>query len=632
MFLDYYLHLYIIVLKNQVAIKKMKRKFHSWQECVALREVQSLRKLSHPQVVQIREVIREQDSSLYFVFEYMQDGNLYELMKSRKGNPFPDYKIRSILSQVLDGLAFMHRRGYFHRDIKPENLLMRGNVCKVADFGLAKEIRSLPPYTDYVSTRWYRAPEVLLRSPRYGAPIDLFALGCIMAELYNLRPIFPGDTEIDQLTKICNVLGTPNLSNWPDGVHLAMNINFRFLHGAQMPIPLESIIMNASTDAIDLLTDLLKLDPSKRVSANKALQYDFFHTSMQVPSRPCPKEINHDQNQQIDVHESPSMQNWKKRSRDDFCNRNAIDLTRTYDKEVISTYISCKQKKYQNSNSSTSDSKDDSVHQPQVHNSPQLMRQERSDLISSNSTFGTTQFGNLTTAIPKAHIIDFCKSKPILSGNPFIVSSSSSSSISQDGKNDDDNIFSQISLYRPRKIATKKQHQNTSLLPKKKSPYSSTFRDHSDHNLIGKSTGIEENNTSFLHGSSEIFEGSPLRINQSTSLSPSLSNLLFDSPLASRFNQYRPAREIGNKNMTTDLCEVKINNAENDPSSKYFQNLVKRIPDTFSRQENVNRYIGEKSFSPYEKINERDERSETSNYFGATRAFTGFGRHKFRKL
>jgi len=105
----------------------------------------------------------------------------------------------------------MHRHGFFHRDMKPENLLCCGpELVKIADFGLARETRSRPPYTDYVSTRWYRAPEVLLHSINYSTPIDLWAVGCIMAELYTFRPLFPGTSEIDQIFKICSVLGTPD--------------------------------------------------------------------------------------------------------------------------------------------------------------------------------------------------------------------------------------------------------------------------------------------------------------------------------------------------------------------------------------------------------------------------------------
>ncbi|KIH62215.1 hypothetical protein ANCDUO_07503 [Ancylostoma duodenale] len=138
--------------------------------------------------------------------------NLYELMKDRD-RYFPEGVIRNIIYQILQGLAFMHRNGYFHRDMKPENIMCNGTeLVKIADFGLAREVRSKPPYTDYVSTRWYRAPEILLRSTSYNSPIDIWALGCIMAELYMLRPLFPGTSELDQLFKIVTIMGTPNKS------------------------------------------------------------------------------------------------------------------------------------------------------------------------------------------------------------------------------------------------------------------------------------------------------------------------------------------------------------------------------------------------------------------------------------
>jgi serine/threonine protein kinase len=92
----------------------------------------------------------------------------------------------------------MHKHNFFHRDLKPENILINAEgVVKLIDFGLAREIRSRPPFTDYVSTRWYRAPELLLRSTNYNSPIDIFALGCIIAELYTLKPLFNGTNEID---------------------------------------------------------------------------------------------------------------------------------------------------------------------------------------------------------------------------------------------------------------------------------------------------------------------------------------------------------------------------------------------------------------------------------------------------
>ncbi|XP_034998919.1 serine/threonine-protein kinase MAK isoform X8 [Hippoglossus stenolepis] len=270
-----------------VAIKRMKRKFYSWEECMNLREVKSLKKLNHANVVKLKEVIRENDH-LYFVFEYMKE-NLYQLMKDRK-KLFPESAIRNISFQILQGLSFIHKHGFFHRDMKPENLLCMGpELVKIADFGLAREIRSKPPYTDYVSTRWYRAPEVLLRSSTYSSPIDLWAVGCIMAELYTLRPLFPGNSEVDEIFKICQVLGTVKKMDWSEGYQLASAMNFRFPQC--VPTHLKTLIPNASNEAIALMRDMLQWDPKKRPTAVQALRYPYFQVGQVLGPRPQSQEV-----------------------------------------------------------------------------------------------------------------------------------------------------------------------------------------------------------------------------------------------------------------------------------------------------------------------------------------------------
>ncbi|XP_019731113.1 serine/threonine-protein kinase MAK isoform X2 [Hippocampus comes] len=278
-----------------VAIKRMKRKFYSWEECMNLREVKSLKKLNHANVVKLKEVIRENDH-LYFVFEYMKE-NLYQLMKDRR-KLFPESVIRNISFQILQGLSFIHKHGFFHRDMKPENLLCMGpELVKIADFGLAREIRSKPPYTDYVSTRWYRAPEVLLRSSTYSSPVDLWAVGCIMAELYTLRPLFPGNSEVDEIFKICQVLGTVKKLDWPEGYKLASAMNFRFPQC--VPTPLKTLVPNASREAISLMKDLLQWDPKKRPTAVQALRYPYFQVGQVLGPRPHSQEAKKIQARQI---------------------------------------------------------------------------------------------------------------------------------------------------------------------------------------------------------------------------------------------------------------------------------------------------------------------------------------------
>lgn len=266
-----------------VAIKKLKKKYYNWQECVQLREVQSLRKLVHPNIVRLKEVIRE-NNELHMVFEYME-GNLYQMMKDRQ-KPMPESQIRNIMYQTFQSLFAVHKHGYFHRDLKPENILTSKSTVKLADFGLAREIRSQPPLTDYVSTRWYRAPEVLLRSVNYNSPIDLWACGGIMAELYLQRPLFPGTSEADQLYKVTSVLGTPQQSEWPEGYHLANLIGYKFPQF--VTTPLEAIIQQSGPEGIKLMLHLMQWDPARRLTASQSLQHVYFEACSMplVPEQP----------------------------------------------------------------------------------------------------------------------------------------------------------------------------------------------------------------------------------------------------------------------------------------------------------------------------------------------------------
>jgi serine/threonine protein kinase len=258
-----------------VAIKKIKRKYNNWEECMSLREIKSLKKLKHPNIIKLKEVFKL-EQELFLVFEYCRT-NLFKLYNDEykaKGRPMPESMIKSLVYQIVSSLAYIHKLGFFHRDLKPENILItERNVLKMADFGLAREIRSSPPYTEYVSTRWYRAPEILLKSTNYNSPVDIFALGCIMAELYMQAPLFNGASEIDQLSKIFAVLGNPGKS-WPEGIKLASSVGFAF--PTTPAINLSDIIRNASHSAIDLMRSMLNFDSSKRPTAAKILQHPYF--------------------------------------------------------------------------------------------------------------------------------------------------------------------------------------------------------------------------------------------------------------------------------------------------------------------------------------------------------------------
>ena len=154
--------------------------------------------------------------------------------------------------QVVQGVAYIHKQGYFHRDLKPDNLLITADSnVKIGDFGLVRQINSQPPFTEYISTRWYRAPECVLRSKTYNYPVDIFAIGCIMAELYLMSPLFPGKSELDQMTKILEVLGTPIEKEWPEMYKLAEKRNYMFERYPRKD--LATLIPNASEKAIEFI-------------------------------------------------------------------------------------------------------------------------------------------------------------------------------------------------------------------------------------------------------------------------------------------------------------------------------------------------------------------------------------------
>jgi protein kinase len=256
-----------------VAIKKMKQRYASFDECLQLKEVKSLRKIKHTNVVKLLQVFRENDF-LHLVFELL-GRSLLDTLNDRGAHS--EDEVRQIMFQILTGLAHVHRQGFFHRDIKPDNLLWQDQILKIADFGLAREIRSRPPYTEYCGTRWYRAPEIMLRSDFYNSPADIWSAGAIMAELFTGRPLFQGTSETDQIYKVFGVLGCPSPRNWPDGVKLANRLGLRF--SSAVPTGLASILPNISPDAFALITELLRLDPSRRPSAAQALRHEWFGPS-----------------------------------------------------------------------------------------------------------------------------------------------------------------------------------------------------------------------------------------------------------------------------------------------------------------------------------------------------------------
>ncbi|KAF0698505.1 Aste57867_10872 [Aphanomyces stellatus] len=258
------------------AIKCMKNHFESIDQVNNLREIQALRRLSpHPHIIKLEEVLYDQPSGrLALVFELM-DANLYEMIRGRRTYLNPEL-IRSLMYQLVKSLDHMHNKGIFHRDIKPENILVENQeFLKLADFGSCRGIYSKQPYTEYISTRWYRAPECLLTDGYYGPEMDLWGVGCVFFEITSLYPLFPGSNELDQINRIHKILGTPS----PDVLDVfrrkgAAHIDFNF--GPEEGTSIAKLIPHASPDAVDLMCKMLVYDPSKRTNAREALRHDYF--------------------------------------------------------------------------------------------------------------------------------------------------------------------------------------------------------------------------------------------------------------------------------------------------------------------------------------------------------------------
>jgi serine/threonine protein kinase/Ca2+-binding EF-hand superfamily protein len=268
------------------AVKKFKQRQRSWEVCLNMRELRSIKSMGkHENLVALKEVILERDV-LHMVFEFL-DCDLHRLITSAQPHGgFSDEQVVGMSAGLFSGISHMHTHGFMHRDLKPENVLcdQRGSVLKIADFGLAREIRSRPPYTEYVATRWYRAPELVLGSCVYSSPVDVWAAGCIVYELLTLRPLFPGASDLDMAARMCSVLGTFTEGTWKEGARLASSRRLRLPAKAapSLQVTLRQGRSKASSilaDAEHLLCQLLAWNPSARPSCASILRGSPFFSS-----------------------------------------------------------------------------------------------------------------------------------------------------------------------------------------------------------------------------------------------------------------------------------------------------------------------------------------------------------------
>ncbi|KAG8071342.1 hypothetical protein GUJ93_ZPchr0006g46377 [Zizania palustris] len=266
-----------------VALKKVKmEKEKEGFPLTSLREINILLSFHHPSIVEVKEVVvGSGDKDIFMVMEYMEH-DLKGVMETMK-QPYSQSEVKCLMLQLLEGVKYLHDNWVLHRDLKTSNILMnnRGEL-KICDFGLSRQYGSpSKPYTQLVVTLWYRAPELLLGAKEYSTAIDMWSLGCIMAELLSKGPLFNGKSEIDQLDKIFKTLGTPNEDIWPGYSKLpGATIKFGKQTFNRLRHKFRAVSFTGgptlSEAGFDLLNRLLTYDPEKRISADDALNHEWF--------------------------------------------------------------------------------------------------------------------------------------------------------------------------------------------------------------------------------------------------------------------------------------------------------------------------------------------------------------------
>jgi len=283
---------------EKVAIKKIGNAFENRIDAMrTLREIKLLRQLAHDNIIALKDIMtpvaRSNFKDVYLVYDLM-DTDLHQIIKSSQA--LTDDHCQYFIYQLLRGLKYLHSANVLHRDLKPSNLLLTANCdLKICDFGLARTNCETGQFmTEYVVTRWYRAPELLLSCDEYGPSIDVWSVGCIFAELLGRQPIFPGKDYINQLKLIINAIGSPA----EDDLHFVQSQK-ACTYIKSLPhiscASLQRLYPQANPTAIDLLDKMLVFDPYKRITVTEALEHPYFsalHDPRLEPSATAPFELD----------------------------------------------------------------------------------------------------------------------------------------------------------------------------------------------------------------------------------------------------------------------------------------------------------------------------------------------------
>ncbi|KAI8579727.1 hypothetical protein K450DRAFT_241224 [Umbelopsis ramanniana AG] len=261
-----------------VALKKIRLNSHDeGVPATAIREVSLLKELKHENVIRLLDIIHN-DTMLYLVFDFL-DVDLRKYMDAAGKEGMTKIHIQSFMHQLVCGLSYCHSHRILHRDLKPQNLLIdKTGKLTIADLGLSRAFGiPMRTYTHEVITLWYRSPEILLGSKHYSTSVDMWSVGCIFAEMVTLRPLFPGDSQIDQLFRIFRVLGTPTEDHWKGVTTLPdYSPTFPQWKGEE----LTNIEEYLGPNGTKLWKSLLAYDPAHRISAKACMEHPYFLESL----------------------------------------------------------------------------------------------------------------------------------------------------------------------------------------------------------------------------------------------------------------------------------------------------------------------------------------------------------------